>query len=195
MHLYKRLFSFSERNQCENNNGGCSDICLPNSQYGRESLTCLCQTGIEINEDKLTCRKCECFFVFFVSFFLCFVCFFSWQKIRFCRKPVSTIEKTLIKLAIVYIPTFPCLNLAVRVSVSVSLTVFLSYSFYPCKLISPAPSKLGKGSCKKLPPKVEQSLFSTPNKIYLSNFLLPLRHVSNGKYKRRRIRGWGARKC
>ena len=58
-HLLSPFFPEDDRCDGERTNGGCSDICLPNSNRGRKSLTCLCPTGIKLNGDDRTCNKCK----------------------------------------------------------------------------------------------------------------------------------------
>ena len=48
------LFRFPEHALCSNDNGGCSDFCLPNEAGGR---TCACEEYTELLVDEKTCES------------------------------------------------------------------------------------------------------------------------------------------
>lgn len=50
-------------NVCENNNGGCSHLCLRNPN----GYSCACPTGININDDKKTCNVTPNNFLLFAT--------------------------------------------------------------------------------------------------------------------------------
>ena len=83
--MVKEVYTFfTDLNECDNNNGGCSQMC--NNIFG--SFNCSCESGYYLLDDGFTCngefinqhcssasRKCFCLFLFclfFVSFTVLF---------------------------------------------------------------------------------------------------------------------------